>query len=215
MLQMTLVFSARWLHSSETRVNTMLRFESCKKLLPEAPDAFRSLHTHINLPENEKKLRKHIRAPPTGLLVMRIATKRRPSRREFGQFDRATKFLKRAEAIEPNNYRLHAIRGQIASLEDRNDEAIREYRFAVDHLPPAVQEGPLYPVSLHLSLYEMYQRTNQAGPGDAELNAARTALSGITGLETSPEFLRLRALIEADSNDPVSAEKDLKAGACD
>ncbi len=58
----------------------------------------------------------------------------------------------------------------------------------------------------------MYQRTNQAGPGDAELNAARTALGGITGLESSPEFLRLRALIEADSNDPVSAERDLKAG---
>jgi len=129
----------------------------------------------------------------------------------LGQFDRATKFLKRAEAVDPNNYRLHAIRGQIASLEDRNDDAIREYRFAIDHLPASVQEGPLYPVSLHLSLYEMYQRTDQSSAADAELAAARTAIAGITGSETSSEYLRLRALVEADSNDPVSAEKDLKA----
>ncbi len=57
----------------------------------------------------------------------------------------------------------------------------------------------------------MYQRTDQSSAADAELAAARTAISGITGSETSSEYLRLRALVEADSNDPVSAEKDLKA----
>lgn len=130
----------------------------------------------------------------------------------IGQFEAATTFLKRAEAIEPDNYRLHAIRGQIASLEDRNDDAIREYRFAIDHLPAAVQEGPLYPLSLHLSLYEIYQRTNNTSAGEAELAAARSALGNISGQENSPEFLRLRALVEADSNDPAAAERDLKAG---
>lgn len=127
-----------------------------------------------------------------------------------GQFDRAAIFLKRAEAVDPHNYRLHAIRGQIASLEDRNDDAIREYRFAIAHLPAAVQEGPLYPVSLHLSLYEMYQRKDEGSAAEAELVAARAALANISGQETNAEFLRLRALVEADSNDPAAAEKDLK-----
>ncbi|HZR57537.1 MAG TPA: tetratricopeptide repeat protein [Terriglobales bacterium] len=131
----------------------------------------------------------------------------------IGEFDPAANFLKRAEAVDPNSYRLHAIRGQIASLEDRNDEAVREYQFALSHLPEVAPEGPLYPVSLHLSLYELYQRTEQPDAAQAQLNAAKAALAKISGVEeaSKTEFLRLRALIEADSGDTVSAEKDLKA----
>ncbi|GAC1431639.1 MAG: hypothetical protein NVS1B11_01020 [Terriglobales bacterium] len=129
-----------------------------------------------------------------------------------GGFERAGTFLKRAEAVDPNSYRLHAIRGQIASLEDHNDEAITEYKFAINHLPESVPEGPLYPVSLHLSLFEMYQRTEDAAAGNNELEAARATLAKITGVEEAsrPEFLRLRALVEADSNQFDAAEKDLK-----
>jgi tetratricopeptide (TPR) repeat protein len=184
-----------------------------EKVVPRSPDALPELaYTYQLAGKRKEAAETYSRAADRSARDAGLQLSAAQAVVNVGQFDRAGTFLKRAEAIEPDNYRLHAIRGQIASIEDRNDEAIREYRFAVDHLPPAVQEGPLYPVSLHLSLYEMYQRTNQAGPGDAELTAARTALSGITGLESSPEFLRLRALIEADSNDPVSAERDLKAG---
>lgn len=127
--------------------------------------------------------------------------------------ERANKFLQRAEAIEPNSYRLHAIRGQIASVENRSEDAIREYQFAISHLPPeGVQEGPLYPVQLHLSLYELYTQTSQQQPADNELAAAKTALGQITGLDEAnqPEFLRLRSLVEADYRDYAAAEKDIK-----
>ena len=65
-----------------------------------------------------------------------------------GSFEQASDFLKRAESTEPNSYRLHAIRGQMAALEDHNDQAVSEYQLAIQNLPQAPQEGPLYPVSL-------------------------------------------------------------------
>src|SRR5258708_16519373 len=129
-----------------------------------------------------------------------------------GSFDQAENFLKRAEATDPNYYRLHAIRGQMQSLQDRNEDAIREYQVAIQNLPESVQEGPLYAVSLHLSLSEIYRRTEKSAPAEAELSAARTALNKISGVEQNerPEYLRLRALIEAGFNDTAAAEKDLK-----
>ena len=129
-----------------------------------------------------------------------------------GQFDRAATFLQHAEARDANNYRLHAIRGQIASLQARNQDAIREYRTAIDHLPDGVPEGPLYPISLHLSLFELYRGADDQAGAELELAAARNELGKITGVEDSskPEFLRLRASVEAASNDVAAAEKDLK-----
>ena len=127
--------------------------------------------------------------------------------------ERANKFLQRAEALDPNSYRLHAIRGQIASVENRSDDAIREYQFAITHLPPeGVPEGPLYPIQLHLSLYELFSQTSQQQPADNELAAAKAALSQISGLDEAnqPEFLRLRSLVEADYRDYASAEKDIQ-----
>ncbi|MGH9528442.1 MAG: tetratricopeptide repeat protein [Terriglobales bacterium] len=183
-----------------------------KKVVPRAPDALPELaYTYQLAGKRKEAAEAYSRAADRATHDVGLQLSAAQAVVNVGQFDHGETFLKRAAAIEPDNYRLHAIWGQIASIEDRNDDAIREYRFAVDHLPPAVQEGPLYPVSLHLSLYEMYQRTNQPTLGDTELIAARNGLNGISGQESSPEFLRLRALIEADSNDPVSAEKDLKA----
>jgi tetratricopeptide (TPR) repeat protein len=183
-----------------------------EKIVPRAPDALPELaYTYQLAGKRKEAADAYARAADRVTRDAGLQLSAAQAVVNIGQFDRATAFLKRADAVEPDNYRLHAIRGQIASLEDRNDDAIREYRFAVDHLPGAVQEGPLYPVSLHLSLYEMYQRTDQSGPADTELTAARNALGSVTGQEASPEFLRLRALIEAESNDSVSAERDLKA----
>ncbi|HZQ68631.1 MAG TPA: tetratricopeptide repeat protein [Terriglobales bacterium] len=128
-------------------------------------------------------------------------------------FARANKFLQRAESLDADSYRLHAIRGQIASSENRAEHAIREYQFAVSHLPPeGVPEGPLYPVQLHLSLYELFTQTTQPQLAETELAAAKSGLSQITGLDEAnqPEFLRLRSLVEADYRDYASAEKDIK-----
>lgn len=129
-----------------------------------------------------------------------------------GNFDQAPTYLKKAESASPNSYRLHAIRGQMAALQDHNEEAIREYQIALQNLPPAVQEGPLYPVSLHLSLSEIYRRTQQGQQAQSELAAARNALNSIPGTDQQnrPDYLRLRALIESGFGDNVSAERDLK-----
>lgn len=129
-----------------------------------------------------------------------------------GQLDQASAFLKRAEKLDPDHYRLHAIRGQIASAENHDDEAIREYRFALDHLPQAVPEGPLYSISLRLSLYEIYQKADQKSAAEQELAAAQAAMADIPGVEDSerPEYLRLRALIEAAGGNFTAAEADIK-----
>ena len=44
-----------------------------------------------------------------------------------GAPEAAEPFLKRAAALDADNYRLHAVRGQIARLDDNNEEAVREY----------------------------------------------------------------------------------------
>lgn len=130
----------------------------------------------------------------------------------IGSFEQAESFLKRAESTDPNSYRLHAIRGQMYSVEDHNEDAIREYQTAIRNLPPAVPEGPLYPVSLHLSLSEIYRRVDQDQQSTAELQAARAVLNQVPGTDqqTRPDYLRLRALIEEGFNDTGSAERDFK-----
>ncbi|HUK47534.1 MAG TPA: tetratricopeptide repeat protein [Terriglobales bacterium] len=129
-----------------------------------------------------------------------------------GSFEQASDYLKRAEPADPNNYRLHAIRAEMDALEDHNDDAIKEYQAAIRNLPEAPQEGPLYPVSLHLSLSEIYRRVEQGAAATTELANARTALNKIPGTDqaTRPDYLRLRALIEDGFNDPAAAERDLK-----
>lgn len=130
----------------------------------------------------------------------------------IGSFEEASNFLKRAESSDPNSYRLHAIRGQMYSIEDHNDQAVSEYLLAIQNMPEAPQEGPLYPVSLHLSLSEIYRRIQQDAAADKELASARDVLNKIPGTDqaTRPDYLRLRALIEAGFNDMASAERDLK-----
>ncbi len=129
-----------------------------------------------------------------------------------GQLDAAGKFLDRASSSDANNYRLHAIRGQIASLQNQNEDAIKEYRFSLDHMPSAVPEGPLYPVSIHLSLAEAYRGIDDSAAAAREVAAARTAIGQVTQIQDSsrPEFLRLRAVIEIASDERDAAERDLK-----
>ncbi len=128
-----------------------------------------------------------------------------------GQFEQANNFLQRAESREPDNYRLHAIRGEIAAAENRDDESIKEYRFSLAHLPPSVQEGPLYPIGLHLSLYEELRKAEQDSAAEQELAAARSAIASISPDPTTrPEYLRLRALIEAGGGNFSGAENDFK-----
>jgi len=106
-----------------------------------------------------------------------------------GQFDRAATFLQHAEARDANNYRLHAIRGQIASLQARNQDAIREYRIAIEHLPEGVPEGPLYPISLHLSLSELYRGADEQAGADRKIRPLDRCKSNVETLEQRNELL--------------------------
>src|SRR5581483_1191175 len=112
------------------------------------------------------------------------------------EFPQADSLLKRAAAIDPNHYRLHAIRGQMDSLNNRDEEAIKEYQVAISHLPEGVPEGPLYPISLHVDLYQLYRDTGDTADATREANTARSMIQPMNVQDASrPEFLRLRAAI--------------------
>jgi len=127
-------------------------------------------------------------------------------------FRPAEDMLRRAGARDPGNYRLHAIRAEMASLENRDEEAAAEYQTAIRNTPQAPEEGPLYAVSLHLSLSEIDRRIEREDAAGQELAKARDALGQVPGTDraTRPDYLRLRALIESGFNDNGSAERDLK-----
>ena len=74
---------------------------------------------------------------------------------QAGDSEGARKYLSRAEALDTNHYRLHAIRADIARTEKRLPDAIREYNLALANLPPGgAAEGALYPIQLRLNLFE-------------------------------------------------------------
>ncbi|HYL12681.1 MAG TPA: tetratricopeptide repeat protein [Terriglobales bacterium] len=128
-----------------------------------------------------------------------------------GDFGRAETLLKRAEGLDSAHYRLHAVRGQLYDLENRPEEAIKEYQLALSHLPESVAEGVLYPISLHVSLYQLYRDTANTSAAEREAQTARALIQPMDIQDASrPEFLRLRAAIEMAFNNVAAAEKDLK-----
>ena len=128
-----------------------------------------------------------------------------------GELGQAETMLKRADALQADHYRLHAIRAQILALENQDQQAIREYQTAIAHLPPSVPEGVLYPITLHVNLYQLYRDVGDSAAAEREATVARSQLQQINlqGAER-PEFLRLRAAAEMAFNDSQSAERDLK-----
>jgi tetratricopeptide (TPR) repeat protein len=123
----------------------------------------------------------------------------------------AEKFLKRAAGIDSENYRLHAIRAEMARLRDDDPEALREFNLALQHLPEAPPEGPLYGVQLHMDLMELNKNLQDDAAAQRELQAAQSEIGklDIQGPGRS-EFLRLRALIKLNSGDLEGAGSDLK-----
>jgi tetratricopeptide (TPR) repeat protein len=129
-----------------------------------------------------------------------------------GDKQKAQDFLKRAEVIDANHYRLHAIRAGLAKSENRNADAVKEYQLALAAMPKdGVPEGQLYPVLIRLNLSEALK---DAGNGDearrqiaiAEQEIAKINVEG----PAKAEFLRIRASIKASGEDYKGAEADLK-----
>jgi tetratricopeptide (TPR) repeat protein len=128
-----------------------------------------------------------------------------------GSIEDASAFLQRAGDLNPDYYRLHAIRGEIAQLKEQPEDAVREYSAAIAHLPPSPTEGPLYGIQLHMNLTGLYRTLNDDAAAQQQLQTAQTEIGVLNeqGPDRAP-FLRLRALIEMNAGQLDSALNDMK-----
>src|SRR3954463_10299191 len=127
-----------------------------------------------------------------------------------GDAEKGKTYLARAEALDPSHYRLHAIRGVLAKNENRLADALREYNFALTHLPEVPPEGQLYPVLLRLNLAELYRMQNDEANAKQQMAIAEQQMSKmqVEGPQRA-EFLRVRASVRLAFGDPKGAESDL------
>jgi tetratricopeptide (TPR) repeat protein len=129
-----------------------------------------------------------------------------------GDVDQTRRYIARAAAIDPNHYRLHAIQAVLARTENRQADAIEEYKKAIAALPTGgVTEGVLYPISLRLNLADLYREAGDTSGAREQMRLAEVEMSKIQ-LEgpAKAEFLRVRAAIRTAGEDYAGAETDLK-----
>jgi len=128
-----------------------------------------------------------------------------------GEYDKATALLNQAATLNPEHYRVYALRGRLDASQHRSENAIREYEAALQHLPEGVPEGVLYPISLRVDLAQIYRDAGDAANAE---RVTKDASNAILTLDVAgparTEFLRLRAATEVAGGDVDSAEKDLK-----
>jgi Flp pilus assembly protein TadD len=128
-----------------------------------------------------------------------------------GSIERANSFLQHAAGLDANHYRLHAIRGEIAKLKGRDQDAVSEYSFAIANLPAKPVEGPLYGIELHMDLMALYKNLADEGAANSQLNIAQAAINGLGNQASGgAQFLRLRALIKINAGDLNGALGDIK-----
>ena len=128
-----------------------------------------------------------------------------------GSIEKANAFLQRAAGIDANYYRLHAIRGAIAKLQERDQDALREYTAALANLPAKPSEGPFYGIQMHLELMEIYKGLADESASHHELDTAQTEIDGLGDpVSGRAQFLRLRALIKMEAGDLHAALADIK-----
>lgn len=125
-------------------------------------------------------------------------------------------FLHRAEGIDANSYRLHAIRGEIAQMQDRNRDAVKEYQAAIANLPAAPPEGPLYGIQLHMDLVALDRALDDDAGAQQELAIAQNQIKSVDGSGPDhDQYLRLRATIKLAAGDPDGALADIKEALAD
>ena len=128
-----------------------------------------------------------------------------------GSMEKADPFLERVAVMDPKNYRLHAIRGEIARIHERDQEALREFSEAVTNLPADPPEGPLFGIQLHMDLMGIYDDVGDKSAAHRQLDIAQAGIDGIgDGVTNRPQFLRLRALIKMNAGDSAGALADVK-----
>ncbi len=123
----------------------------------------------------------------------------------------AEKFLNRAQALDANHYRLHALRGEMARADNRLGDAIHEYTLALSNMPESVPEGVLFPIQLRYNLGDTYQQAGDETAARQQFAAAWDKIKELSvGGPERPEFLRLRASIESAQGNTGAALKDLQ-----
>ncbi|MBZ5664385.1 MAG: tetratricopeptide repeat protein [Acidobacteriia bacterium] len=128
-----------------------------------------------------------------------------------GAFDKATALLNQAATLNPEHYRVYALRGRLDAAQHRNADAIREYEAALGHLPDGVSEGVLYPISLRVDLAQVYRDAGDTTNAERVTKDATNAIGALdVGGPARPEFLRLRAATEVAAGKVDPAERDLK-----
>lgn len=122
----------------------------------------------------------------------------------------ADSFLKRAATLSGHDYRLHAIMGEIAQSEERDQDAVVQYNAALAALPGNPVEGPLYGIQLRMDLVSLYQSLADPGAAHRELQIAQSAIKTIDDSGPNPGgYLRLRASIELNTGDFDDALADV------
>ncbi len=127
-----------------------------------------------------------------------------------GGIDAAKSYLNRASGLDANHYRLHAIRGEVDRLEERDQDAVNEYNAALSNLPQAPPEGRLYGIQLHLSLVQLFRQLHNEPSAKNQLAIAQSEIGQLSvGGRGREEFLRLRAEIKLYAGDTASALQDI------
>lgn len=125
-----------------------------------------------------------------------------------GNTEAAAQYAQRAAALQPGQYHLHALQGEIARLDDRSEDAIQEYKAALAAVPEAPQEGPLYRIQLHMNLLDLYKQMNDSDSAQQQLQEAQTEINALN-MNDSADFLRLRALVKLNAGDLQGARADV------
>ncbi len=133
-----------------------------------------------------------------------------------GAIPGADLFLQRAAGINANSYRLHAIRGSIAQIQNRTDDAVKEYQAAIAKLPATPPEGPLYGIQLHMDVVALDHALGEDDAAQRELAIAQSEIKSVDEAGAGREqYLRLRALIKLNAGDADGALADIKAALAD
>ena len=133
------------------------------------------------------------------------------SQLRIGNLDKARMYLARGEQLDPNYYRLFAIRGDLAVVEHRDADAVREYLAALAAMPEGPAEGILYPTQLRIQLIDVYRNLQDEAAVQQQVKLGLEALSRFHVDSTQQvEYLRQRAALRGIGNDFSGAEADLK-----
>ena len=128
-----------------------------------------------------------------------------------GSIAEANSFLKRATVLDANYYRLHALQGEVAEIEDRDRDALQDFTAALASLPEHPAEGRLYGIQLRMDLVALHRSLEDEAGARSQLSTAQTEIGALDG--TGPdreEFLRLRSSIKLAADDPEGALADVK-----